>query len=273
MALYQAICYECVIILSTFHSPETTADAEAIYRESQHPIYLSGGQEVVLRLQHELEHISDLIDLSNIDELHGIDTEGSSLSIGAGESHAAIAESALVANTVPVLSELASNIGDPQTRNRGTIGGAIASKTRSSDWNAALLALDAMIHTTKTSHMAEDYFAKGGLTKGELITKICFEIPSQGIYLKHTRASSTDAVVGVLVSRFEKRCRVAIVGGQRVAFLCPALEAALGIRFHQDVYDRSHIPDGRLSYRADASLDYQLNLVDVLCKKAIRDCA
>ena len=121
--------------------------------------------------------------------------------------------------------------------------------------------------------MAEDYFAKGGLTNGELITKICFEIPSQGIYLKHTRASSTDAVVGVLVSRFEKRCRVAIVGGQRVAFLCPALEAALGIRFHQDVYDRSHIPDGRLSYRADASLDYQLNLVDVLCKKAIRDCA
>ena len=56
--------------------PETTAAAEAIYRESQHPIYLSGGQEVVLRLQHELEHISDLIDLSNIDELHGVHAEG-----------------------------------------------------------------------------------------------------------------------------------------------------------------------------------------------------
>jgi len=262
-----------VTISPIFHSPATTKEAEAIHRESKNAIYISGGQEVVLRLQKDLENILDLIDISNIDELHGIDTEGSSLSIGAGESHAAIAESALVAHKVPVLSELASNIGDSQTRNRGTIGGAIASKTRSSDWNAALLALDAMIHTTKTSHMAEDYFAKGGLTKGELITKVCFEIPSQGIYLKHTRASSTDAVVGVLVSRFEKRCRVAIVGGQRVAFLCPALEAALGIRFHQDVYDRSHIPDGRLSYRADASLDYQLNLVDVLCKKAIRDCA
>ena len=260
-------------ISSTFHSPETLADAEAIYRESKHPIYLSGGQEVVLRLGHELEYISDLIDLSNIDELHGVHAEGSTLSIGAGEKHAAIAGSTLVAHEAPVLIELASNIGDLQTRNRGTIGGAIASKTRSSDWNAALLALDAMIHTTKTSHMAEDYFANGGLTEGELITRICFEIPSKGTYLKHTRASSTDAVVGVLVSRFEERCRVAIVGSQRVAFLCPALEAALGIRFHQDVYDRSHIPDGRLRYRADASLDYQLNLVDVLCKKAIRDCA
>ena len=260
-------------ISSTFHSPETTADAEAIYRESKHPIYLSGGQEVVLRLQHELEHISDLIDLSNIDELHGVHAEGSTLSIGAGENHAAIAGSAVVAHKAPVLSDLASNIGDSQTRNRGTIGGAIASKTRSSDWNAALLALDAMIHTTTTNHMAEDYIANGGLTEGELITRICFEIPSQGIYLKHTRASSTDAVVGVFVSRFEKRCRVAIVGNQRVAFLCPALGAALSTRFHPAVYDHSHIPDNMLREKHDASLEYQLNLVESLFKRAIDSCA
>ena len=260
-------------ISSTFHSPETIADAEAIYRESKYPIYLSGGQEVVLRLQHELEHISDLIDLSNIDELHGVHAEGSTLSIGAGENHAAIAGSAVVAHTAPVLSELASHIGDSQTRNRGTIGGAIASKTRSSDWNAALLALDAMIHTTTTNHMAEDYIANGGLTEGELITRICFEIPSQGIYLKHTRASSTDAVVGVFVSRFEKRCRVAIVGNQRVAFLCPALGAALSTRFHPAVYDHSHIPDNMLREKSDASLEYQLNLVESLFKMAIDSCA
>ena len=260
-------------ISSTFHSPETTADAEAIYRESKHPIYLSGGQEVVLHLEHELEHISDLIDLSNIDELHGFHAEDSTLSIGAGENHAAIAGSAVVVHTAPVLSELASNIGDSQTRNRGTIGGAIASKKRSSDWNAALLALNAMIHTTRTSHMAEDYFATGGLTEGELITRICFEIPSQGIYLKHTRASSTDAVVGVLVSRFEKRCRVAIVGAQRVAFLCPALETALGTRFHPAVYDHSHIPENMLRETPDASLEYQLNLVEILCKRAINGCS
>ena len=259
-------------ISSKFHSPETTADAEAIYRESKHPIYLSGGQEVVLRLKHELEHISDLIDLTNISELHGVHAEGSTLSIGAGENHAAIAGSAVVAHSAPVLSGLASNIGDSQTRNRGTIGGAIASKTRSSDWNAALLALDAMIHTTKTSHMAEDYFANGGLTEGELITRICFEIPSHGIYLKHTRASSTDAVVGVLVSRFEKKCRVAIVGTQRVAFLCPALEAALGTRFHPTVYDHSQIPDNMLREKSDASLEYQLNLVEILVKRAINGC-
>jgi len=171
------------------------------------------------------------------------------------------------------LSELASHIGDSQTRNRGTIGGAIASKTRSSDWNAALLALDAMIHTTTTNHMAEDYIANGGLTEGELITRICFEIPSQGIYLKHTRASSTDAVVGVFVSRFEKRCRVAIVGNQRVAFLCPALGAALSTRFHPAVYDHSHIPDNMLREKSDASLEYQLNLVESLFKRAIDSCA
>ena len=205
--------------------------------------------------------------------MHGVCTEGLTLSIGAGESHAAIAGSAVVAQEAPVLSELASNIGDSQTRNRGTIGGAIASKTRSSDWNAALLALDAMIHTTKTSHMAEDYFANGGLTGGELITRICFEIPSHGIFLKHTRASSTDAVVGVLVSRFQERCRVAIVGTQRVAFLCPALEAALGTRFHPAVYDHIHIPDNMLKEKPDASLEYQLNLVEVLFKRAINSCA
>ena len=260
-------------ISSIFHSPTTTIDAEAIYRESTNPIYLSGGQEVVLRLQHDLADISDLIDISKIDELHGVYAEGPTLSIGAGENHAAIAGSAVVAQKAPVLSELAANIGDAQTRNRGTLGGAIASKTRSSDWNAALLALDATIHTTKASHMAEDYFSRGGLTEGELITKICFEIPSKGIYLKQTRAASTDAVIGVFVSRLEKRCRVAIVGTHRVAFLCPALETALSKKFHPDAYDHSHIPDGLLTENANASLEYQQNLVAILCKKAIGSCA
>ena len=260
-------------ISSIFHSPTTTIDAEAIYRESANPIYLSGGQEVVLRLQHDLADISDLIDISNVDELHGVYAEGPTLSIGAGENHAAIAGSAVVAQKAPVLSELAANIGDAQTRNRGTLGGAIASKTRSSDWNAALLALDATIHTTKASHMAEDYLSRGGLTEGELITKICFEIPSKGIYLKQTRAASTDAVIGVFVSRLEKRCRVAIVGTHRVAFLCPALETALSEKFHPDAYDHSHIPDGLLTENANASLEYQQNLVAILCKKAIGSCA
>ena len=130
-----------------------------------------------------------------------------------------------------------------------------------------------MIHTTTTNRVAEDYIANGGLTEGELITRICFEIPSQGIYLKHTRASSTDAVVGVFVSRFENRCRVAIVGNQRVAFLCPALEAALGTRFHPAVYDHSHIPGNMLREKSDASLEYQLNLVESLFKRAIDSCA
>ena len=260
-------------ISSIFHSPATATDAEVIYRESKNPIYLSGGQEVVLRLSNDLQNISDLIDISNIDELLGIDTKGSTLSIGAGENHAAIAESAVVTQNAPVLCELASNIGDSQTRNRGTIGGAIASKTRSSDWNAALLALDATIHTTKTRYLAEDYCSSGGLKEGELITKICFEIPSKGIYLKQTRAASTDAVIGVFVSRLEKRCRVAIVGTHRVAFLCPALESALSEKFHPDAYDHSHIPDGLLTENANASLEYQLNLVEILCKKAISSCA
>ena len=158
MALYQTICWECVIISSTFHSPETTADAEAIYRESKHPIYLSGGQEVVLRLQHELEHISDLIDLSNINELHGICAEGPTLSIGAGENHAAIAGSAVVAQKVPVLSELASNIGDSQTRNRGTIGGSIANNDPAADYPSACIALNAIIQTNNRKINAENFF-------------------------------------------------------------------------------------------------------------------
>ena len=260
-------------ISSLFHSPKTTTDAEAIYRESKNPIYLSGGQELVLRLQHELQHVSDLIDISTIDQLRGVYIEGSTLSIGAGESHAAIAGSVVVTRKAPVLSELAANIGDSQTRNRGTIGGAIASKIRSSDWNAALLALDATIHTTRTSYMAEDYFSKGGLSEGELIIKICFELPCKGSYLKHTRASSSDAIVGVLVSRLHNRCRVAVVGTNRTAFLCPALGSALSSRFHPDVYDHSHIPCNMLTENPEASLDYQLNLLEILCKIAINICA
>ena len=101
---------------------------------------------------------SDVIDLGAINELKGIETNGGCITIGAMTPHAVVANSKTVRKTIPALAELASNIGDPHVRNRGTIGGSVAYNDPSADYPAALLGLDATIQTNKRAISADAFF-------------------------------------------------------------------------------------------------------------------
>ena len=87
-----------------------------------------------------------LIDISHITDLAGIRERDGKVVIGAATVHHDIATSVLPRERCPVLSDAASEIGDPQVRNRGTIGGSVAHADPSADFPAVLLALDAEIH-------------------------------------------------------------------------------------------------------------------------------
>src|SRR5204863_9992484 len=103
-----------------------------------------------------------LVDLSRVPGLSGITEEGGSIRIGAMTTHHEIEDSALLRARCPLLAETASNIGDVQVRNVGTIGGSVAHADPSADYPAAMQALEAkfVIKGAKAERTvsADDFF-------------------------------------------------------------------------------------------------------------------
>src|SRR3546814_15849417 len=92
-------------------------------------------------------------------------------------THAAVARDAKVKAKIPALARLADGIGDPQVRNRGTIGGSIANNDPAADYPAGLVGLGATVHTSKRELSADDFFTgmfETALAEDEIVTAVAF---------------------------------------------------------------------------------------------------
>jgi carbon-monoxide dehydrogenase medium subunit len=200
---------------------------------------LAGGHTLIPAMNIRVADPGVLIDIGRIDELKGITTQNGSIRLGALTTHAAIAASA---NVPRALSEAAGKIGDPQVRNRGTIGGNIAHADPASDLPTVLTALDATIYIVSSSGQrtlnATDFFTgllETALEEGEIITAIEVPKPGKGsgsAYAKLANPASRYAMVGIAakVSLENGRCseaRVAVGGLVPSAIRAASVEATL----------------------------------------------
>src|SRR5204863_5031335 len=96
--------------------------------------FIAGGHSLVPLMKLRLSEPQVLIDISRIPDLAGIRERDGKIVIGAATVHVDIAASALLRERCPVLSDAAAGIGDPQVRNRGTIGGSVAHADPSADF-------------------------------------------------------------------------------------------------------------------------------------------
>jgi len=119
---------------------------------------LAGGMPLIPTLKQRLARPSDLIELAGVPELKGIRRDGNAIAIGAMTRHGEVANSDLVKGAVPALAHLAELIGDPQVRNRGTLGGSLANKDPAADYHAAVLGLGAAVATNKRRIAAAECF-------------------------------------------------------------------------------------------------------------------
>src|ERR1700726_3627416 len=106
---------------------------------------LAGGHSLLPMMKVRLAQPAVLIDIARITELSGIKVEGDEIVIGATTRHADVAESELLRAEVPILAYAAAQVGDPQIRHRGTIGGSLAHADPSADLPMTLLALGGLI--------------------------------------------------------------------------------------------------------------------------------
>src|SRR5579872_1414154 len=156
-----------------YQRPASLAEAGKALSAAREAKILAGGMTLLPTIKQRLASPSDLIDLAGIGELKGIKTDGSAVVIGAMTTHAEVAHSADVMKAIPALANLAEGIGDPQVRNRGTIGGSISNNDPAADYPAALVALGATIITNKRKIAAEDFFTglfETALEEDELVT-------------------------------------------------------------------------------------------------------
>ena len=255
-----------------YHRAADIGDAVARRKAAEDGLYLAGGMTMVPTLRQRLASPSDLIDLAGIAALKGIDETAGSLRIGAMESHAEVAASALVRDRLPALAGLAVGIGDPQVRNRGTLGGSLANADPVADYPAAVLGLGASIHTDRRTLAADDYFRglfETALEEGELITAVEFPIPERAAYRKFKNPVSRYAIVGVFVADFGDHVRLAVTGAAACAFRIAEMEAALAGEFSPEAIKDITIEAAEMNRDLHAGPEYRAHLVGVMARRAV----
>lgn len=257
-----------------YHRPASVQQAADLAARSEEAKFLAGGHTLLPTMKLRLASPANLIDLSQVAELHGIERSADTLSIGAMTRHAEVANSSEIRAALPALAELAELIGDPHVRNRGTIGGSIANNDPSADYPAACLALNATIVTDKRKVAADDFFQgifTTALDEGEIVTKILFPVPSQAAYAKFRHPASRYALVGVFVAKRADGVRVAVTGaGSSGVFRVPEMEEALARNFAPESLDGISVPPDEMNSDIHADAAYRAHLVGVMARRAVQ---
>src|SRR5882762_7564777 len=163
----------------TYQKPASLAEALKTIAAAEDGKLMAGGMTLIPTLKQRLARPSDVVDLGKIGELRGLKREGNAVVIGAMTRHAEVAHSDVVRGAIPALADLADGIGDPQVRNRGTIGGSIANNDPAADYPGAVIGLGATIHTNQRKIAGDDFF-KGlfetALEPNEIVTAVSFPL-------------------------------------------------------------------------------------------------
>ncbi len=260
----------------TYHAAGSLADAAARLAAGEDAVLMAGGMTLLPTLKQRLAQPSDVVDLAGVAELGGIRIEGGTVTVGAMTTHETVAKSADVAAAIPALAAVAGHIGDPQVRNRGTIGGSIANNDPAADYPAALVGLGATVCTDRREIAADDFFTglfETALADGEIVTAVRFPAPEAAAYMKFPNPASRYAIVGVFVARLTGGgVRVAVTGAAGSVYRETAMEAALENDFSASALDGMTASADDLNEDIHASAEYRAHLVGVMARRAVAAC-
>ncbi len=259
-----------------YERPTTVADAIRVLAENADEAkVIAGGHSLLPMMKLRFAQPAVLVDIGNIDELKGIETSGDRIVIGATTTHATVAGSALLAERVPLLAYAASQVGDPQVRHRGTIGGSLAHSDPAADLPVAVVAADATMVIAgpdgRREVHADDFFRgpfETAVEPDELLVAV--SVPAAtGIgwgYEKFTQRANDWGMVGVAVSGE----RVVLGGVAGVPWRALAVEDA--VRSGTPVDRAAALAADGVSPAGDIRADgrYRQHLAVVLTERALR---
>ncbi|MDX1413308.1 MAG: xanthine dehydrogenase family protein subunit M [Candidatus Promineifilaceae bacterium] len=273
-----------------FYRASSVQDAVALLQEHDGAKLLAGGHSLIPIMNLRLSDPGTLIDIGRIEDLKGITKEDGRFYIGALTTHAQVAASER--RSLPAaLKEAAGMIGDPQVRNRGTVGGNVAHADPASDLPTVFTALGATFHITGSNGsrtvVAQSFFTDlfaTALNKNEILTSI--EVPAEAAetgsgYAKMASPASRYAILGAAASVTVGMngdctgCSVAVGGLTTHARLVPSVSSALvGRKLSQEniaAASRNIFQDLSDEILGDihASADYRRHMAPVYVERAL----
>ncbi len=252
--------------------------------------FLAGGHSLIPLMKLRLSEPGVLVDISRIEQLKGIREVDGKIAIGAATTHSEVAASDLVRRLCPVVAEAAAEIGDPQVRNRGTMGGSLAHSDPAADYPAVMVALDAEVHikgpggwrAVKAGDFFQGMFTVD-LAEDEIIAGVQFLPARNAAYAKLHQRASHYAIVGVAAvlemdGSVCRSARIGLTGASSHAQRLSAVEQALaGKDLSQGNIDAAAAlaADNLSDVNADihASESYRRAMVKVFTRRAIERAA
>jgi len=273
-----------------YHPAKTVDEALALLQQyGDDAKLLAGGHSLLPTMKLRLAQPAHLVDLGKISGLSYIREDNGTVAVGAMTTYVTMQRSDVVGRYFTILHEGIAVIGDPQVRNRGTIGGSVAHADPAADMTGIVQALKADIlvqssNGVRTIH-ADDFFTglfETALQPGEIITEFRFAVPpahTGSAYMKLENKASHYAVAGcaaVVTLGTDGTCTAAsvvITGASEKATRAGGIEAALvGKKLDEPTVAgaATHAPEG-LEFVEDihGSKAYRRQMTVVMARRAI----
>ena len=272
-----------------YESPRTLSEALNRLATREDAKILAGGHSLLPAMKLRLAQPTLLVDLGRIGGLSYIRDAGEHIAIGAMTPHVEVANSQVLHSASPLLALAATQIGDTQVRNRGTIGGSLAQAHPAADYPAAVLALDAeiVVHSRSGERVipATKFFTgmfSTALRNDEIITEV--RVPKTTgeatAYSKHHHPASGYAVVGVAVCLKMSgsniaSAAVAITGVSDIAYRAEAVENALRGKPTTAIAEAANHATEGVDINGDyyASAEYRAHLAVVMTRRTLAQAA
>ena len=266
----------------------TQEEAVALLTEAEGEArFLAGGHSLVPLMKLRFSQPERLVDIMHVPGLAGVWERNGLVGIGSTTTYAQLERSEILREVLPVVAEAAGEIGDPQVRNRGTIGGSLAHADPAGDLPAVMVALDAYLDLVgprgRRRVQAEDFFQgffTVDLAEGELITEMRMLPRRTAAYAKLHQKASHFAIVGVAAALdiegdVCREARVAVTGLSTHAQRLRGVEEALaGARLDEGsiVTAAARADEGVEEVNEDihASEEYRREMAKVFAARAIR---
>ena len=269
------------MIPASFDYVKASSADEAISLISEHgdeAKLLAGGHSLIPMMKLRLAVPSVLVDIAGVRDLSHVEDRGDHIAIGALAKHRSIETSDLLIAQCPMLAHVASKVGDPQVRHRGTIGGSLAHSDPASDLPAAVLALGGSLIVQGPNGQREiaatDFFTgyfESALAEDEMLTEV--KVPkSPGTnwnYQKFHRRAQDWAIVGVAAAQVDGAMQVSLVNMGSTPLRATAVETALasGASAAEAADEAANGTEAPTDL--NASPEYRAHLARVLTKRAL----
>ncbi len=239
---------------------------------------LAGGHSLLPLMKLRFAFPSTLIDIGRISDLRYVRLDGEEVAVGALTRHLDLESSDVALTEVPLLAHVAAQVGDPQVRARGTLGGTLAHGDAASDLPTAVLAMEATIVIQGPSGSrtvaATDFFRgmfDTAVEPDELIVEVRF--PRGGsigwAYEKFTRRANDWPIVSVAAYGG----RVALANSADRVIRASSTEQALAQG--ASIADAAAVADAEARPSADmhGGVKYRRHLIRTLTERALTTAA